>query len=291
MPAWDDLRYLLAVHRGGNLTSAGARLRVDPTTVGRRVDAFEATLPSPVFVRRKGGWTLTPLGERVMEAAERVERAWTDVWRSADRDADTVRGRVRITTIESIAAHLLAPQLPRLYALHPELEVEVICTPRVLDIARGVADVAIRVGPPSEPDLLARRLARVRERFYTTHTWLASRGLRAEDVERLDDVPMLLTTGRGRGVFNALGQWRCALEANSVPVVVAATAAGLGVALLPDLLAADHDSLVVLPNLPVHSDVPVWLVTHPDLARVPRVRAVLDFLSDAGDWGGAGPPT
>ena len=291
MPSWDDLRFLLAVHRGGNLASAGARLRVDPTTVGRRIDAFEDTLPSPVFVRRRGGWTLTPLGERVIEAAERAERAWADVWRSADQDAETVRGRVRITTVESIAAHLLAPQLPRLFARHPELEVEVICTPRVLDIARGVADVAIRVGPPSEPDLLARRLARVRERFYTSPAWLASRGLSAEDVHQLDDVPMLLTTGRGRSVFNTLGQWRCALEANSVPVVVAATAAGLGVALLPDLLAAKHKDLVVLPNLPVHSDVPVWLVTHPDLARVPRVRAVLDFLSEAGDWGRGRPTT
>lgn len=83
---------------------------------------------------------------------------------------------------------------------------------------------------------------------------LASRGLSVEGVHQLDDVPMLLTTGRNHSVFNTLGRRRCALEANSVPVVVAATAAGLGVALLPDLLAAKPRDLVVLPNLPGHSD-------------------------------------
>lgn len=273
---WHDLRFFLAVHREGSLTKAGQRLKVDPTTVGRRIGALEAEL-GPLFVRRRTGWSLTPTGSRILPAAERVEEAALDVHRVSDEAQLEPEGRVRLTTLDVLATQIVAPRLPALYGRHPRLRVDVICTPVQLDLVRGEADLALRAVRPVEDSLVARRVALATERLYASRSFLASAGV-AADVEALTGLPMLVTYTDEAFAIDAGA--RLAMRTSSANVLIAATLSGAGIAMLPDVIAAGHPELVALTAVERIRERPLWLTMHRDLARVARVRAVADFLTE-----------
>ncbi|MCB9680463.1 MAG: LysR family transcriptional regulator [Alphaproteobacteria bacterium] len=284
---WDDLRFFLAVHRAGSLAGASRRLRVDATTVGRRLDALENQLGTRLFVRRRGGWTLTPAGERTLDGAERAERAVADVKRGASEEDDP-SGLVRLTTVEAIATWLLAPILPRFHARHPRIAVDLLCTVRVLDLERGEADLALRLGRPTEPSLKARRLASFTERPYAARKWLDRSGLDPEKLTHLDDAPVITVLGRDDA--DALGRHgtvRPVMRTSSGNALIAACAAGLGVALLPDLLAASDPRLAPLHAIDLTRTADLWMVVHEDVAASARVRVLMDFLVEQAERLGA----
>ncbi|MEN0060914.1 MAG: LysR family transcriptional regulator [Myxococcota bacterium] len=273
---WSDLRYFLAVHREGTLVAAGRSLRVDPTTVGRRIAALEEGLRTKLFVRGSRGWVATPAGRRMVPAAERAEGAATDVIRLAGGESDRPVGRVRISTIETVASQMIAPRLPDLRAQYPELRVDLWCTPHNVDISRGEADLALRIGRPTDPTLIARRLLTVQSRLYAARSWLEGRGLN-EELTDLEGKEALLLLARHPWVEEA-PRIMPVMRSTELSAIVQACVAGLGMALLPDILAEPYPELVPLnAAAPVYDD-PVWLVTHPDLVQVPRVRAVTDWL-------------
>lgn len=281
MQSWDDLRYAHAVGVHGSLANAGRALRVDATTVGRRVTALEEALGVVLFIRSGNGWLPTEAGQQVLRAADQAAAAVL----IADRVAETTstpRGIVRVTAIEEVAARMIVPVLPAITLAYPEISVHVVCTTRKLDLGTGEADIAVRLGRPNHVDLIARRLITLRERFYAAPSWLAARGIAAEDLRSLADVPLLQIGGRNIDIYDNLGTPREVTVSNSTQVIVGAVQAGTGVALLPDLVAREC-GLVALPSLPSLEELPIWLVTHRDLGRVPRVRAVFDAIGAHAD--------
>ena len=277
MYSWDDLRYFLAVHREGSLTRAGARLKVDPTTVGRRLDTLEEQLGQPLFIRGRSGWALSPAGERILAAAERVEEGVVDVRRLAAGGEDSPEGRVRITTVDVLDTRVIAPLLPKFRRLYPRLRLDVISTPVVLDLLRGEADLALRATRPVEGSLVARRVASATERPYATRSLLAAHGLDA-DAARIDGVPALVGY-TDEGWAAAVGAV-LALRTTSPNMLLSAAIAGAGVAYLPDVIASQQPELVALDGLGLVRDRPLWLCMHRDLARVARVRVLADFLAE-----------
>lgn len=275
---WTDLRYFLAVHRKGTLVAAGRALHVDPTTVGRRIAALEDNLRTKLFVRGSKGWVATPAGRRMVPAAERAEEAAADVVRLAGGERERPVGRVRISTIETVATQLIAPRLPKLHARYPGLRVDLWCTHERLDIAAGEADLALRIGRPTDPTLVARRLITVRSRLYAARSWLDAQGL-DEHFEDLEGRDVLLLLSRHPWLANA-PRINPVMRSTELSALVQACVAGLGVMLLPDILATAHPELVALTAVGEVIDDPIWLVTHPDLVRVARVRAVSDWLGE-----------
>jgi DNA-binding transcriptional LysR family regulator len=277
MRSWDDLRFVHAVAERGSLAGAARALRVDATTVGRRIASLEEELGTPIFVRSVSGWRPTERGAAVVAAAARAAEAARDVTRGAAEDGP--RGVVRVTTIESVASWWLAPRLPAILEHWPDISLHVVCTDRTLDLAAGEADVAIRVGRPTTGDLVARRLVTVRERVYASPAWLQAHGVAAEEVTTLEGVPVVHVGGRPTDPLDACGRYRPVFRSNSVNAAAAAVHAGVGVGLLPNLVARGL-GLVPLPSLPSLEELPLWLVSHRDLLRVARVRAIYDALGD-----------
>jgi len=278
MYSWDDLRFFLAVHREGSLTRAARRLKVDPTTVGRRLDALEQGLDQPLFIRSRQGWTLAPAGERILAAAERVEEGALDVGRVAAGTVDEPAGRVRITTVDVLATRVIAPHLPELHARYPKLRLDVICTPMNLDLLRGEADLALRSGRPVEGSLIARRVTSATERPYASRAFLQQRGLDPE-VGNLDGLPALVAFTDEAWAVEAGA--RLSLRTSSANMLISGVLAGGGVGMLPDVVAARHPELVALEGVGGVRQRPLWLCMHRDLARVTRVRVVADFLAEA----------
>jgi DNA-binding transcriptional LysR family regulator len=280
MDDWDDLRFALAVARAGSLAAAAASLRVDATTVGRRVGALEERL-GPLFVRQRGAWRPTPAGAQVIAAATEIEARVAEV-ASAAR-AQEAAGRVHLTTLEAVAIYFVAPLLPAIAARHPRIEVVVSTTPVMLDLASGEADLAIRLGDAGPSDRVARRLGEIGEIPYAARAWLAARGL-DEGITHLDGAPIVVTPLTGqRAALARAGGGPVVLRTASTGTAIEAVASGIGVGILPTRLAASDPRLVPLEGLGIRRSWKLWLVFREEIGRTPAVRAVVDALVEGLD--------
>lgn len=279
---WDDLRVFLAVARAGRLAVAARQLGVEHTTVGRRIAALEAELGAALFYRTAAGHRLTAPGERLLPAAEAMERAALAAQARAREAAGAIAGRVRVALVEELAAHWLAPRLPAFRREHPAIELQILVGVQVLDLSRGEAELAVRTPRPRQPGLSAVRLGSTAFGLYASRAWLGKRRLRVDGEASARGLPLLVYTAPHAQLQSAawfqpaLGAADVVLTTNSTETLLAGALAGAGVAVLPHLIAQRRDDLVA-----VSADVggsEVWLVTHPEYRRDPAVRATAAFL-------------
>lgn len=279
---WDDLRYVLALARAGSLARAAKVLGVDHTTVGRRVEVAEARLGLRLFARTTAGYVLTAEGERVVSDLRRVEDAMLALERGADAQRSAIEGVVRVTSPESFGCTYVAPRLALFAREHPGLEIDLLATGAVLDLARREADVALRFFRSAHESLVVRRVAEVRHGLYASPAYLAkSPPLRGPaDVAR----HALLTSAPGARVVDASwlerlsGGARPALSCELSAGLFEAARAGAGVAVLPRYLGDREPGLVHLP-MPGEPSETLWMTVHRDVRDTPRVRAVLEHLA------------
>ena len=264
---WRDLKVALALDRHGSHLAAGRALRVDATTVGRRIEALEAALGASVFQRTPDGWRATPEGRRVIDAAARM----AEEVRSLSRElaVDRIAGTVRITTLDEVATTLLVPNLAALHARHPDLVVDLRCTAQIVDLVSGHADVALRLSRPTESGVRVRRIATVYLGIHASPTWIDSGCDAALVVFGSLERPLPET----RWLRQTYPGARIALRTDSVPTATEAIRAGLGIG----VVALGLPGLVRLDDGPP-MERPLWRVVPDALADTPRVRAVVDWL-------------
>lgn len=286
MPAapidWSDLRALGALVRRGSLAGAARELGVDATTVGRRLGALERAVGTPLFRSSENRRVPTEAGARLASLAEEMTQRLTEVHHELDAEKGQARGVVRLTTAEILATALLAPALPELFRLHPLLTLELSTTPNRLDLRRGEADLALRFVQPEEPGLLRRRIGPI-----ATSAWGSQAHIAGAKKKRALDPSLLRVVSYGDGgraenewLLRVLGPAPTVLRTASVGVALEAVVAGVGVAVLPDRIAARR-GLLRLSALGAPPQRSLWLAMEPRAAKVPRVRAVADWLSTA----------
>ncbi|HVV88762.1 MAG TPA: LysR substrate-binding domain-containing protein [Kofleriaceae bacterium] len=276
----DDLRTLAAVVRAGTMARAAAALRVDKATISRRLAHLERLRPG-LFERQRGRLTATAAGARSLAVVEDVERDLARLEATLAR-TDEGGGVVRLTVPAPIAARLVVPALAGFRARHPEVELAIVATSRVLDLARGEADVAVRNLVPRGPGIVARRVARVSYTLYAARTYLAARGVPAPRSLRGHDVVDFADGTPGTPPLDwlpaAVREARVVMRANDPTLLTQAVAAGLGIAALPAFLADDEPGLVRLGADVVVS--PVSVVVRAEVRRLARVRAVAAWVGD-----------
>src|SRR5262245_7864341 len=155
---WDDLRYILAIAQTRTLSAAARLLRVDHTTVARRLIAIERALKTRLFERTRDGLQPTAAGERAIERAREIEERTVALEREVTGQDARPEGLVRLTALDAFFDGFLIPLLGPFYDRYPKIELTLISTMRVLDLTRREADVAIRFSKPKDPKLVARRL-------------------------------------------------------------------------------------------------------------------------------------
>jgi DNA-binding transcriptional LysR family regulator len=268
---------------GGSFAAAARELGVEHTTVGRRLTALETALGTRLFLRGPEGLTVTGAGRDMLplaaEIAARVQTIERRVWGEDGR----VEGRVRVSVSEALSGYLVK-QSAVLRDRHPGLTVEMLIGNHTADLLRGEADLAIRARDVTEPDLVARKLVSAGWSLYASPDYLARKGtppapeaLDGHDVIAFDD-SMAGTPG---GIWFGAHAKACnvAMRGNSVVAILNAAICGMGVAVIPCFLGEREPQLRRLtPRVLGARD--VHLVVHPDLARVARVRAVMDFIGE-----------
>jgi DNA-binding transcriptional LysR family regulator len=281
---WDDLRYFLAVARHGSTIAAAKALNLSQSTVHRRLAEFEKRIGRNVVIRHATGYRLTEAGMGLKPWAEQVEKSIGSLERYLVAADDTPTGSIRVTCSESIGCRLMqSPLLETFHSRHPGLRVELIMSDQFLNLANGEADVAIRAGIPNEETLVGRKLAEVPWALYCSRAYLARYG-RVERVEDIAGHSVIEFDGDIRDHHAA--KWlrsvaptaRVVARSNTVPGLLMTVKSGAGLAPLPVPLADQQGDLVsVLGPLPVLYS-PIYLLTHPDLRHMPRVRTFFDFM-------------
>src|SRR6202522_3720015 len=142
---WDDVRYFLAVARGGSVRAAAERLGVNHSTVLRRIAQLEERLGAQMFEKLPSGYRLTGAGEEVLEFAEQMEASSNRLETRVFGRDESVRGLLRVTLAPTLATHLLMPDFADFARLHPDIEMEILSSGDLANLTNREADVAIRV--------------------------------------------------------------------------------------------------------------------------------------------------
>lgn len=281
---WESLRFFLEARRTRSLTEAARRLGVEHTTVSRRIGALEAALGVRLFDRTPTGYASTPAADALLPLAERIEEQVLLIERRAAQTTDTISGVVRVATAPMIAAHFVAPALPVLRGRHPGIVVELFAENRQHNLARGEADLAIRLDRPRASGLVTRKLGVLGHAFYAS----VSHPRRSLDAFRDDFVgydESLAHLAHERWLNEVAPARRVVFRSNALAALVAAMRVGVGVGLLPCFVGDADPGLTRLQSALTPSARELWLVVHGELRRSPRVRAVLDFVVEMAEAG------
>jgi DNA-binding transcriptional LysR family regulator len=276
---WEDLHYAIEVARAGTVIAAARALGVAQSTVYRRLTAFEERAGAKLFDRRGGAYVLTRAGEELLRVGvdldDRVARLERDL---AEREGEA-EGEVTVATMDLLAVELTRV-LPEFRRAFPKVTVRLVVSAKTVDLDKHEADVALRVTREPAPSLVGRKIADVAFAAYATSQLAA----RARAGKTIDWVTFDETHAPG-----PIRKWEkenvpadhVALRTTSRPAFVQAVEAGLGAGVLPCGYAARSPSLVAIsPRLDALT-MPLWMLAHAEVAKAPRVRAVLDRLSAA----------
>jgi DNA-binding transcriptional LysR family regulator len=278
---WTDARIFLVVASRGSFTAAANELRMDQTTVGRRIGALEAALEIKLVHRGRNGLSLTSEGRAMLGLARQMEEAALAIDRGI-RGRDRVpSGVVRLTTVESFAAHFLGPRLGEFSRLYPMIALEIISSNEVANLTRREADLAIRLARPRQPGLIAKKIGSIAYGLYGAADYRKTHPAQLSDLsghrvlgldEDRDDVPEARFL-RERGVQAYVHR------SNSVGTLANAAAGGAGCAVLPCYLADPRPELAqLLPPSDVTSR-DVWLAVHSEMSEQARIRAVVEWMT------------
>lgn len=276
---WDDLRTFLAIARHGTLSAAARALGVTQPTMGRRLAAMEARTGARLLQRLPGGYALTPLGETVLGNAERVDAEVLAAERTITGKDVALEGVVRLTTVDTLAARILAPALATLQAKHPGIIVELVPDTRSLSLSRREADIALRLSRFEGHEVAARRVGALAMGLYASSDWVKRIG--AEPVRLVTVLDDQAHLPEARWLRDAFPDATISFRSNSREVQLHATLAGAGIAALARYRADREPGLVRLH--PDRSDLvrDIWSGVHMDLRHMPRVRAVTDAVVEA----------
>jgi DNA-binding transcriptional LysR family regulator len=283
---WDDLRLVLAVLRAGSLKGAATLLRVNVSTVSRRLDALEGELQQVLFDRTPEGTRPTEAATLLVPYAEQMEEAANRAALELEGLEAEPEGLVRITAPPGVAEHFVTPRLPALFRRHPKLRVELSSEVGYADLSRREADLALRASRPTSGDLVAirlgvadyaviaapkmiRRLGNVRE--LRRSPWITY----GSDLDHLPEVAWVL---------ESIPHEQIVLRTNSITAQLEAVRAGIGIKLeVRPFLSLSGLAELPMPKRCESIEVPrgeLWLVGHRALRSVPRVAATWEFLAD-----------
>lgn len=276
---WDDVRVFLAVSRTGSLSAAADALALGIATVSRRIERLETALGQPLFLRHHTGYRLTDDGSALIERAEEMEAIARSLG-AALPTAPEVSGTVRLATAENLATALILPALPRLRHDHPNLVLDIATDIATVNLHRRDADIALRMVKPDRGNVSLQRLGTLGYGLYAAPAYMERRGgagpvdLEKDELIAWADSHSHLPSAQW--IERALRGRAPAVMTTSLAAQVVACASGLGLAVLPHLLATPRGLTCLDADLGV--DQGIWLVTQSDLLSSRRVQVVADFL-------------
>jgi DNA-binding transcriptional LysR family regulator len=275
---WGDIRVFLAIAREGTLTAAAHKLGQTQPTLGRRLRALEAAVGNKLFQRTVDGLLLTNEGHAMLAPAERMEKEAFAIDRQTLVLNKDIEGLLRLTTFDWFGPAVIAPLLAAFARLHPRITIEMLTDPRFLNLSRREADLAFRIGSFSEPDVVSRKLMRIHYACYIRRGFKHPVPGDGADCALVTLDSTFSGTPDDSWLNKLLPNARVGFRSNSRQMQAQVCANGLGVAILPVLLAETIPKLerVDLGGEPPARD--VWVGYHRDLRHQTSLRTLLEFV-------------
>ena len=280
---WDDVRLFLELTRRGSARSAAQALGMSHSTVVRRVERLESDLGARLFDRDFTGYRPTPAGQTLLDSALKAEEALLAADRQLHGSDASLSGEITLTMPDILAYYFLMPELVTFTERFPEIDLKMLISYDVFDLARREADIALRAyGTSRMPpeDLVGRRLISVPSCYYASETYLERHDPAAEN-----------TTARwvGWGEDEPHPEWVRNSPYPHIPAYgyldnamlqAKAVECGLGLGTLPCFVGDALPGVVRLPGCEPYSNYDLWMLTHPDLRDTARHRVFREFIAD-----------
>lgn len=284
MEDWDDYRYFLAVVREGSIAAAAQLLRVNDTTVSRRISALEAALDTRLFDRRRTGFVPTAEAASLIPAAEEIEAGAKRIARLTLAQDRRLEGPLRVTAPLVLLRYVLMPIAAQFAARYPGITLHLQGADEISNLINREADVAIRVTAAPMDTLHGYRICDAVSGLYAAPALLARCGLDAASALSAQDLEWIAqeddgARGTWQGRFFPAGRQVCHCD-NKVTAIGAALQ-GMGVVELPVLIGDAEPGLERLPGFTATSDKGIWVLYHRDLRNTARVRAFVDMVRSA----------
>ncbi len=280
---WSDIRVFLLVARTGTMASATTALRLDHSTISRRISRLEREAGLQLFDRAGKRLALTAEGAKLVAAAEKLESIIIKEVHNLAGDRARIAGAVRVGTTEEFGAHYLAPRLAALTAAYPDLEIELVVLPRAFSLATREVDVVVALDRPAAGEVRFKKLTDIEFGLYGSPAYFAGR----DRPTQVDDLSLetwcgyikeLLFTAELNLLPAALDETCVRYRTTSVTVQLGAALGGYALAALPCFVAAAYPALErILPG-DAAFERSYWLAVHQDQARHPRVRALMGAI-------------
>lgn len=285
---WDKLRVFHAVAEAGSFTHAGEMLRLSQSAVSRQISALEESLDTPLFHRHARGLVLTEQGEMLLRAVREITGKLRQTEALITESKAKPEGPLRITCTTGLGTTWLAPRIKEFVERYPHIDLTLILSDNDLDLTLREADVAIRVTPPTQPDLIRRSLMTIHFHVYGSTEYLKKHGIpkTAKDLDK----HRLIVFGEEFRPSLPVSQWlltaegdaaksrRPVLRVNSVYGIYQAMRSGLGLAVVPDYMSEKVSDVVrVLPEFEGGA-VEAFFVYPEALRHSTRVAVFREFL-------------
>ncbi len=246
-PNWDDMRVFLAVAREESLSSAGRILKIDPATVGRRIARLEGSLDAQLFTKSQQGYILTTAGERLLDHGLQAEEAMRAAAGAVVGSTESLSGQIRIGAPDGSANYLLPQVCEKISDANPDLDIQILALPRIINLSRREADMAVTVSSPTAGKLLVQKVSDYKLHLVAAQDYLD----RHAPIQTVEDLKAHRLIGyipdmifdRELDYLNDLGIDRVALASNSVPVQLRQAALGAGICVAHDFSLPFHPNL------------------------------------------------
>jgi len=288
MMDWDKLRIFHAVAEAGSFTHAGEALNLSQSAVSRQISALEESVSVPLFHRHARGLILTEQGELLYRTAHEVFAKLAMAEAQLSESKDRPKGQLKVTTTVALGSTWLTPRMGEFLEVYPDVTVDLLLDDRELDLSMREADVAIRMAPPRQPELIQRHLMTVHMHVYAAPTYIKRYGL-PKSADELDNHKVIVygeetrppvpdTNWLLRLGIKGDGRRRPCLTVNNVYAIQRAAEAGLGMAALPEFMVLGNSNLVrVLPELE-GPRIDAYFVYPEELRNSKRIQVFRDFL-------------
>jgi DNA-binding transcriptional LysR family regulator len=285
---WDKLKVFHAAAEAGSFTHAGEQLGLSQSAVSRQVSALEQELSVSLFHRHARGLILTEQGELLYRTAHEVFAKLAMAEAQLSESKDRPKGQLKVTTTVALGSTWLTPRMGEFLDVYPDVTVDLLLDDRELDLSMREADVAIRMAPPRQPELIQRHLMTVHLNIYAAPAYIKRYGL-PKTVEELDNHKVIVYGEATRppvpdtNILMRLGvkgdeRRRPSLTVNNVYAIQRAAEAGLGLAALPEFMVQGTSNLVrVLPEVE-GPRIDAYFVYPEELRNSKRIQVFRDFL-------------
>ncbi len=283
---WDEIRTAFQVARLGTVSGAAEVLGVHHATVIRHIDALEARLGARLFQRHARGYTPTEAGQELFKVGQATEDKFSQLAARITGAGSEITGELVVTSLPGLS-RLVTPTLVQLGRDHPDLKLRYITDVRVFRLEYGEAHVAIRAGDrPQDPDYVVQALTTHHVALYAAPDYVRANGHPRDEAALAGHRFVGPESAESRAPFNkwlatVIGRDKIVFRSNDLDALADAIAGGAGIGFLPVIAARARADLVEVMPTRAEWDVPLWLVTHVDLHRTPKVQAILAALKQS----------